>query len=125
MSWEIIGLVVLVIIAIIVIVFRKNPIVKKYWKYLLILIPGALVLILKIIQDTTTKKKEGQAQASGSATQAHIQEIKDQVTEAQNRAKVEAAVAKTKNDETMQKLKEVQAIKDDRERRRQLAAMIG
>ena len=125
MSWEIIGLIIIVVIVILSIIFRKNPFVKKYWKYLLILIPGALVLILKIIQDMTVKQKEGQVQVPGSATQAHIQEIKDQVTEAQTVAKVEAAVAKTKNDETMAKLKEVQAIEDDRERRRQLAAMIG
>ena len=125
MSWEIIGLITIMTIVILAVIFRNTPLVKKYWKYLLILIPAAIILILKVIQDTKNKKTENQTQATANATQTYIQEIKEQITEVQTVAKVEAAIAKTKNDETMQDLKEVQAIKDDRERRRKLAEMIG
>ena len=124
MSWEIIGLAIIVALVILAIIFRKTSFVKKYWKYLLILVPAAIVLVLKIMQDAKNKKKEGDSQAS-STTQTYIQEIKEQITEVQTVAKVEAAIAKTKNDATMQELKEVQAIDDGRERRRRLAAMIG
>ena len=49
MSWEWVGLGVIAIIVALLIVFRKNPFVKKYWKYALILIPAAIILILVII----------------------------------------------------------------------------
>lgn len=125
MSWEIIGLVAIAVIVVLAIVFRKTPFVKKYWKYLLILVPGAIVLIMKILQDAKGNKTEDNAEKSASATKEHIQEIKEQITEVQTVAKIEAVVAKTKNEETMKELKEVQEIKDDRERRRRLADMIG
>ena len=125
MSWEIIGLIAIVLVVILAIIFRKVPIVKKYWKYLLILAPGALVLILKIIQDAKGTKTEDNVEESASATKDHIQEIKEQIIEVQTVAKIEATVAKTKNDETMKELKEVQTIEDSRERRRRLADMIG
>jgi len=125
MSWEIIGLIAIVLVVTLAIIFRKVPIVKKYWKYLLILAPGALVLILKIIQDAKGTKTEDNVEESASAAKDHIQEIKEQIIEVQTVAKIEATVAKTKNDETMKKLKEVQTIEDSRERRRRLADMIG
>ena len=125
MSWEITGLIAIVLVVILAIIFRKTPIVKKYWKYLLILAPGALVLILKIIQDAKGTKTEDNVEESASATKEHIQEIKEQIIEVQTVAKIEATVAKTKNDETMKELKEVQAIEDSRERRQRLADMIG
>jgi glucan phosphoethanolaminetransferase (alkaline phosphatase superfamily) len=125
MSWEIIGLICVGVLVLLAILFRKTPFVKKYWKYLLIIAPVAFILILKIIQDTKNKKKEDNNQTSAEATKEYIQEIKEQITEVQTVAKVEAVIAKTKNDEKMQELKEVQAIDDGRERRKRLAEMIG
>ena len=125
MSWEIIGLMTILTITILAIIFRKTSFVKKYWAYLLILIPGAIVLTLKVIQDYTTKPKTDDQGQQASAVKDQVQEIKEQITEVQTVAKIEAAVAKAKNDATMQELKEVQAIEDGRERRRRLAAMIG
>ena len=125
MSYEIVALIAILAVFALAIVFRNTSFVKRYWKYLLILIPGVLLLVLKIIQDAKNRRTEDKVTESTSATKDHIQEIKEQITEVQTVAKVEAAVAKTKNDAKMEELKEVQAIKDARERRRRLAEMIG
>ena len=125
MSWELLCIMTIVIICTLAAIFRNTTFVKKYWGYLLILIPGAIVLIFKIVQDITDKKRNTTSQASANNTQEHIQEIKEQITEVQTVAKIEAAIAKTKNDTRMQELKKVQEIEDARERRKKLAAMIG
>jgi biopolymer transport protein ExbB/TolQ len=125
MSWSILGLAAIVILVVLAIVFRKNPFVKKYWKILLILIPVAIVLILKIIQDLTTTVKGANQTQTATATKDYIQNVAGQISEVQTVAKVEAAIAKTNNDQLAQKLEDIKKIDDDTQRRQQLAALLG
>jgi len=120
MSWEWVGLGVIAIVAFLLVWFRKNPYVKKYWKYSLILIPAAVVLILVIIN-----KRQGGGTNTPDDLGGAIQDIKDDLHEANLTAAVEVTAAKEKNKETLQKLAEIKQIADKRERLRRLAALVG
>jgi glucan phosphoethanolaminetransferase (alkaline phosphatase superfamily) len=121
--WEWIGLIGIVTIAVLLIVFRKNPYVKKYWKYALILIPAAIILILVIIN-----KRQGDT-GTGSTNPdplgGAIQDIKDDLQEANLTAAVEVSAAKEKNKETLDKLAEIKNLDDKRERLKRLAELVG
>lgn len=112
-----------VTLAAFIIVFWKKPLVKKYWKYALILLPGMLFLILKAINDRNSndvkddKKKE--------EIRNKIDAIKEDIQEAQLEAAVEVSVAKAKSEEKLKELKEIKKIKDKKERRKKLASLIG
>jgi len=110
------------------IVFRKTAFVKKYWRYALILAPGILVLIIKIL----TTIRQNSSNSSGLSSNDKEPTLKDEITTIKERleevnttVKVEAAIAKTKNEEMIKELEEVQKIPDQRERNRRLAEMVG
>jgi len=113
----------LALIAVITLLFiyRKTKIVKKYWRYSLILAPGIILLILKIILVVRQKPVQNQP----NTLKDEITTIKDKLTEVNTVIKIEATIEKTKNDQVIKELKEVQQIKDDRERRKRFAQMLG
>ena len=123
MEFEIILLISIVILFILLFIFRKNPIVKKYWKYSLILIPALLFLILRIIQ----KKKTGETgePAGGFDLNQEINKIKEDLQEVNTVAAIEVSAAKEKNKEKLEQLKEVAKIEDSKERRKKLAELMG
>lgn len=121
MTWEYIALSVIVIVAILLVLFRKNPYVKKYWKYSLILIPLALVIVLSIIK----KPKPGPNGKVEDDLGEKIEDLKDSLHEAQLETAVEVSAAKQKNKDTIEKLKEIKKIPDKKERIRRLAEMVG
>ena len=124
MSWEYVVLGLVAVLVVLMIVFRKNPIVKLYWKYALILLPLVVLIILKLINDIKNKPTTTTpAQPDPLATK--IQDIKDDLTEAQMISSVQIAAAKQKNNDTLTKLEEVKKIPDRSERIKQLAAMVG
>ncbi|MDD5651375.1 MAG: hypothetical protein PHF86_13330 [Candidatus Nanoarchaeia archaeon] len=124
MTTEIFLLILCTIAIILLIIFRKTAFVKKNWRYALILIPAVLVLVLKIL---ATIRSKGTASTSSNATtlKDDITSIKGKLEEVNSVVKVEAAIEKTKNEQLMNELKEVQKIPDDRERRKRLAEMVG
>jgi hypothetical protein len=126
MSWSYLALGAIVVLVILMVIFRKNPIVKLYWKYTLILIPLAVLIVLKIINDLKGKPAStGPAPTTPDPLATKIQDIKESLVEAQMTSAVEISAAKAKNNETLKKLEEVVKIPDKVERRKQLAAMIG
>jgi uncharacterized membrane protein YeiB len=126
MSWEYLALGAVAILVILMIIFRKNPIVRLYWKYSLILIPLVVLIILKIVTDSRNRTNMGTTDpVKPDPLAMKIKDIKDELVEAQMTAAIEVSAAKAKNNETLKKLEEVTKIPDKAERRRQLAAMIG
>jgi hypothetical protein len=123
MSFEIILSILVVIIVGLLILFRNNTYVKKYWRYSLILAPAIILLILKIM--VTIRQKKVDDTVKSDPLKEHITDIKSKLEEVNTVVKIEAAVAKEKNDTKIAELKEVQKITDDQERRKRLAAMIG
>ena len=123
MSWELLGLIIIAIIGVLLAVFRKNPLVEKYWKYALILIPAAIILILVLInrKKGDTNQQQGQADALEGA----IGKIKDSITEANQVAAIKTSAAKEDQAQVVKKLEEIKQIDDQKERLKQLAAMLG
>lgn len=103
------------------IVFRKEPHVKKYWAYVLILIP---LLILIIIKKLAVKPAPNTPYAPNPLA-TKVQDLKDNLAEAQLVSAVEISAAKTKNEAVIEKLEAVKKIDDPSERRKQLASLIG
>ena len=126
MSWEYLALGAVAVLVILMIIFRKNPIVKLYWKYSLILIPLVALIILKIVTDSRNKTNTGTTDpAKPDPLAVKIKDIKEELVEAQMTAAIEVSAAKAKSNETLKKLEEVTKITDKAERRRQIAAMVG
>lgn len=127
MSWEYLSLAVIALVIVLLVIFRKNPFVKLYWKYALILLPLAVLIILKIISGI--KKPTGDSGSTSTTVPdplaGKIQDIKDDLVEAQKITAIEVSAAKAKNNEVLKQLEEVKKIPDKVERRRRLAAMIG
>ena len=125
MSWTLIALILIIIVAVLLVVFRKNLYVKKYWKYALILAPGAVLLLIRLLM-IWKEKKQTAADSAGAQTLSNtIAKISKDIKETQLTSAVEVAVAKTKSAETIQKLEEIKKISDQDEKIKQLAALVG
>lgn len=125
MSWEILSLCVVVLLVVLMVTFRKNPIVKKYWKYSLLLAPLVILIILKIIMDIKNKGRETTTNQRSEDLSNNIQETRERIMDVQMECKAEIAVAKAKNDVVIKELEKVKKIPDRAERRKRLASMIG
>jgi uncharacterized membrane protein len=126
MSWEYLVLGAIATLVVVMVIFRKNPVVKLYWKYSLILLPLVILIVLKIISDIKNKPTTGGTSPTKPdplATQ--IGDLKDSLVEAQMTSAVEISAAKEKNNETIKQLEEIKKIPDKAERIKRLAAMIG
>lgn len=124
MSWTYVGIGVIILIAVLLIIFRKNPYVRRYWGYSLILAPISVLLILKIIADLKNIRGTGTTPAQ-VGLQDRIDALEDDISEVQMDSAVEIAAAKKKNEETLKKLEEVRKIEDKSERRKKLAELLG
>lgn len=125
MSWSWIALGALVLVFVLIGIFWKQPVVQKYWKCSLVLLPLLILVILKIIVDI---KDKGRTTADGKKSDElarKISDVKDDMTEIIDVAAVETAVARTKDTAKKQQLEEIKAIPDKTERRKRLAALIG
>jgi energy-coupling factor transporter transmembrane protein EcfT len=116
---------VIALLVVLMVIFRKNLIVKKYWRYALILIPLVILIILKIIMDIKNKGRTTNTDQRSEDLANNIQEIHEKIKDIQMESKAEIAVAKAKNDVVIKELEEVKKIPDRAERRKRLAAMIG
>lgn len=118
MSTELLLLGVIVLVIVLAIVFRNTVIVKKGWKFLLILIPAAFVLVMKLLTP------KGDSQEKKDELKNKINDIKDDLQAAHQTAAIEVSAAKTKNNEKLKQVKEVAKIKDKKERLQRLADMM-
>ena len=127
MSWEYVALALIVSVGILLFVCRKNALVKRYWRYSLILLPLALLLVLKIVTDLQRRKVDtgGTPPDAADALSTKIGALKDDLVEAQMISAIEVSAAREKNNDTLKELEQVLSIPDKTEKRRRLAAMIG
>jgi len=97
--------------------------VEKYWKYALILIPAAVILILILVNKR--KGDQSQQQGQADALAGAISKIRDDLTETNHVAAIKTAAAKQDQAQVVKKLEEIKQIEDQKERLKQLAAMLG
>jgi len=118
MSWEYLALGIIATLVILLVVFRKNFLVQKYWKYTLILLPAAILIVLSLIV-----KKKGTETKTDSLAKT-IGKVKDDLTEANMETAIKVSAAKQQQADKVQQLEEVKKIDDQAERLRRLAAMM-
>lgn len=123
MSWEFVALIGVSIFIVLLVVFRKNPYVKRYWKYSLILLPAIFIIILRVINKR--KDKAGNTQSTDQNLSNTLEKIKDDLQETHLETAVEVSAAREKSAERIKELQKVKKIPDQKERLRKLAAMIG
>lgn len=123
MSWEWIALISIVIIAILLIAFRKNPYVKRYWKYFLILLPAVFIIVIRLVN----KKKDnaGDGQTTDDNLSSAVEKIKDDLQETHLETAVEVSAARARSADKIKQLEEVKKIPNQKERIRRLAGIIG
>lgn len=118
MNWSYLFLAIVATVVILMVLFRKNPIVEKYWKYTLILLPAVVFIILSIInkrKDTTT--------VSDSVGKT-IGKIKDDLTEATTISAIKVSAANQQQKDKVVQLEEIKKIDDQAERLKRLAEMM-
>lgn len=120
MSWEIAALVLGSTIVLTAFLLRKHPYMKKYWKYSLILIPGLLLILYRLL----TAKKASSPQEDKQLNDA-IDGVKEKIEEAYLESAVEVTIARTKDQELIKRLEEIKKIDSRRERAKRLAELIG
>lgn len=125
MSLELIALISIIVVIALLIVFRKNPIVKKYWRYTLILAPGLVLVLVRVLTLWKSKKQAAADDAKAKTLGNAITQISKDIKEVQLTSAVEVAIAKTKSSEKIQKLEEIKKVTDQDEKIRQLAALVG
>ena len=122
MSWEWLALGAIATLVIVMIIFRKNPLVEKYWKYTLILAPAVILIILSLIN--RRRGQNGQETTAAENLSSTIGQIKNDLVETQMTAAIKVSAAKQKQDDKIQQLLEIKKIDDQDERLRRLAAMM-
>ena len=98
---------------------------KKYWMYLLIAI-GAVFIILWLFVFGKPKggsTREMPSEKSLEKLQTGITEVREMITEVDNKAKVEIAIARTKEENLKTELKKVKTEPDVAKRRARLASL--
>ena len=107
------------VLSTLMIIYRNTYIVKLTWRYALILLPVLLIIIFKLL---STKKTDPN---SGSKLDNTINEIKNRLSEAQQVTAIEITAAREEDKVKLEELKRITQIKDDAERRKQLAELMG
>jgi hypothetical protein len=123
MSWELLFILFCAIVAALLIIFRKNPYVKQYWRYALILIPFILLVILIYIQKRGGKVGAPSEPSKSDPLADAIGTMKSKMQETQTVAQIEVVAAKAKDKSTLEQLEKVRQIQDQDEKTRQLTAM--
>ena len=125
MSWELLGLILILGLVVLMVIFRKNPLVKKYWKYSLILIPGLIVIVIRLIL-IWQEKGRGQIDAQKDKTLGNaIQGIASDLKEAQLTSTVEVVAAKQQSADKLKQLEDIKSEPDQDKRISKLADLIG
>lgn len=101
-----------------------NKSMEKYRKYILILIPFVVFLLLYIFKRKISKKND-ESTIETSEFKEKLNEVKQDLQEVNTIAEIKLKISEEKKEEDLQKLNEVTQIKDKTERRKKLAEMIG
>ena len=130
MSWGFISIMLVVVVVAaaifsVLIMQRENPLIKKYYKYAVIILPAVFLILIRILSKKRTEKREDTLEQNSVSLMEAIGSIKEDLNEANMTAAIEVTVAKTKDSEKIKELEQVVKIEDKRERRRRLAQMIG
>lgn len=123
MLWEWIVLVAVAILAVVLFCFRKNPYVKRYWKYSLILLPAVFIIILRLVN--RRKDNTGNNPEKDKALAGTIEKIKDDLQETHLETAIEISAAKAKSSEKIKELEKIKQEPDQKKRIERLAGMIG
>jgi hypothetical protein len=124
--YQYIGIAILMLAAVIttlMVIYRKTYFVKITWRYNLILIPIVILVVAKLFSmkkkqvDSNTPNKPNFIQA--------IDEVQARITEVNQTTAIEVAAIKTENKVKLEELKAVTKMKDDAERRKRIAEMMG
>jgi len=116
---QIIAILIFVIIIAVCIIFRKTMLIKKYWRYGIIILPAILFIFLKILATKTIKKDD-----KPDNLNTYISDVKDQLQEIKLKTAVEVAITREDNKQKLEQLKQVCKISDSAERRQKLAEMM-
>lgn len=117
-------LILFVIIGVLLLVFRKTFLVRKTWRYVVILSPVILIITVILLR----KKKPVELDKPNSSPDSLnklLNVVKEKLHEADMITAVEVVAAKEKNAEKLNTLKQVTEIQDDQERRKRLADLLG
>lgn len=123
MSWEWIALAAVAVLVIVMVLFRKNPYVKRYWKYTLILLPAVAVIVIRLINKR--KENAGSDPEADKTLAVAIEKIKDDLNETHLETAIEISAAKSKSAEKIKQLEEIKQEPDQKKRIQRLAGMIG
>jgi glucan phosphoethanolaminetransferase (alkaline phosphatase superfamily) len=125
MNWEIVALVLVAILIVVLVIFRKNPYVKKYWKYALILAPGILLIAFRLVLIWQESKRKTADTNSAKTLNSTINDIKSSIQEANLTSAVEVTIAKTNSADTIKQLEDIKNMPDKDQRIQKLSEMIG
>ena len=121
MDTNLIGVIsIFVIIAIVAFLILKVPVIRKYWKYLLVVFPAIILLIFKLLSN----RKRYPKQDTRDILTDDFQEIKESLLEVDKTVAIEMTAVRQKNADKLEELKKVTKISDKKERRKRLAEMM-
>lgn len=116
--------IILVVLLIGLIIFSFiNPKMEKYRKYVLILIPFIVFLLLYIFK--RKEKKNTESQIDATEFKAKLEEVKGDLKEVTTIAEIKRKCSEEKKEEDLKELEEVTKMPDKVKRRKRLAATIG
>lgn len=121
MWWEFAIYGVLAAVTLYLIIFQQ-AFVRKYWKVI-----GAVLILVVIVVFIIARVVSGRRNTveTGQDLQDAVTHIREEIEDANREAAIRIAAARAKDQEKIEELKEVLAIKDRSERRRKLAQLVG
>jgi len=121
MDTNLIGVIsIFVIIAIVAFLILKVPVIRKYWKYLLVVFPAIILLIFKLLSN----RKRYPKQDTRDILTDDFQEIKESLLEVDKTVAIKMTAVRQKNADKLEELKKVTKISDKKLRRKRLAEMM-
>ena len=104
MDTNLIGVIsIFVIIAIVAFLILKVPVIRKYWKYLLVVFPAIILLIFKLLSN----RKRYPKQDTRDILTDDFQEIKESLLEVDKTVAIKMTAVRQKNADKLEELKKV------------------
>ena len=122
MFFEWLFLILCAVLVILLLIFKKTYVVKKYWRYALILAPFVIVVVIQVMLKVKGKSSDP---SKPDPLIQQMDNLKSNLQEADMVTTIEVTAAKTNDVATLNKLQQVRQIADPEERTRQVAAMVG
>lgn len=107
---------ILAVVGITLFFLRNTYFIRKYWGYLLILVPAGILILLKILTIKTKKEEK--------SIDKDISSVKEDLQEVQQKAAIQVTAIRQKNKDKLEELKEVTKISNKKERLERLARMM-